>query len=211
VNDTAETITAQNASNATRRVPRQLLNDPARVDRPALGPVLVEGTNGIGHRSIGIPVHFHGVGAFDPIERHGSRHDLRKLEIEISERTVSRLLAQRSRPPSQPWRAFLAKHLSAMVSMDFFTVSTLAGRVLFVLVLLAHDHRRIVHVNVTEHPTAAWTAQQLVDAFPEDSAPRWLLRDRDSIYDDRVRRHHPHRLIAEFTPKPGPRRSADLA
>ena len=63
--------------------------------------------------------------------------------------------------------------------MDFFTVSTLTGRVLFVLVLLAHDRRRIVHVNVTEHPTAAWTAQQLVDAFPEDSAPRYLLRDRD--------------------------------
>ena len=68
--------------------------------------------------------------------------------------------------------------------MDFFTVSTLTGRVLFVLVLMAHDRRRIVHVNVTEHPTSAWTAQQLVEAFPEDSAPRWLLRARDSIYDD---------------------------
>jgi hypothetical protein len=70
--------------------------------------------------------------------------------------------------------------------MDFFTVSTLTGRVLFVLVLISHDRRRIVHVNLTEHPTSAWTAQQLVDAFPEDSAPRWLLRDRDS--DNQVRR-----------------------
>jgi hypothetical protein len=96
--------------------------------------------------------------------------ELRKLGIEISERTVSRLLARLSRPPSQPWRTFLANHLSAIVSMDFFTVSTLTGRVLFVLVLIAHDRRRIVHVNITEHPTAAWTAQQLVDA-PEDPRP----------------------------------------
>ena len=68
--------------------------------------------------------------------------ELRKLGIEISERTVSRLLAQLSRPPSQPWRTFLANHLSALVSMDFFTVSTLTGRVLFLLVLIAHDRRR---------------------------------------------------------------------
>jgi putative transposase len=97
--------------------------------------------------------------------------ELRKLGIEISERTVSRLLAQRSRPPSQPWRTFLTNHLSALVSMDFFTVSTLTGRVLFVLVLISHDRRRMVHVNVTEHPTSAWTAQQLVEAFPENFEP----------------------------------------
>jgi hypothetical protein len=59
--------------------------------------------------------------------------------------------------------------------VDFFTVSTLTGRVLFVLVVISHDGRRIVHVNFTEHPASAWTAQQLVEAFPEDSAPRWLL------------------------------------
>src|SRR5438445_4983448 len=72
--------------------------------------------------------------------------------------------------------------------MDFFTVSTLTGRVLFVLVLLSHERRRIVHVNVTDHPTAAWTAQQVVDAFPENTAPRWLLRDHDSIYGAAFRR-----------------------
>ena len=128
--------------------------------------------------------------------------ELRKLGIEISERTVSRLLARLSRPPSQPWRTFLANHLSALVSMDFFTVSTLTGRVLFVLVLMAHDRRRIVHVNVTEHPTSAWTAQQLVDAFPEDSAPRYLLRDRDSIYDDQVRRRIASLGITEVVSSP---------
>jgi putative transposase len=128
--------------------------------------------------------------------------ELQKLGIEISERTVSRLLAQRSRPPSQPWRTFLTNHLSALVSMDFFTVSTLTGRVLFVLVLIAHDRRRIVHVNVTEHPTSASTAQQLVEAFPEDSAPRWLLRDRDSIYDDQVRRRIASLGITEVVSSP---------
>src|SRR5207245_10140416 len=101
--------------------------------------------------------------------------------------TVSRLLGRR-RPPSQTWLTFLTNHMAAMVSMDFFTVSTLTGRVLFVLVLLSHERRRVVHVNVTEHPTSTWTAQQVVDAFPDDRAPQWLLRDRDSIYGDAFRR-----------------------
>jgi transposase InsO family protein len=65
--------------------------------------------------------------------------------------------------------------------MDFFTVPTVTGRILFVFVILLH-RRRIVHFNVTEHPTAAWTAQQVVEAFPDDTARRWLLRDRDAIY-----------------------------
>jgi len=69
-----------------------------------------------------------------------------------------------------------------LVSIDFFTVPTARLRVLFVLVVLAHHRRRVVHFNVTEHPTAAWTAQQVVDTFPDDSAPSYLLRDRDSIY-----------------------------
>ena len=86
--------------------------------------------------------------------------------------------------------------------MDFFTVSTLTGRLLFVLVLIAHDRRRIVHVNCTEHPTAAWTAQQVVEAFPEDTAPRWLLRDRDTIYDDTVRRRIASLGITEVVSSP---------
>ena len=72
--------------------------------------------------------------------------------------------------------------------MAFFTVPTLTGRVLFVLVLLSHHRRRIVHLGITEHPTAAWTAQQVIDAFPYDTAPRWLVRDRDAIYGDAFRR-----------------------
>jgi putative transposase len=108
--------------------------------------------------------------------------------VEISERTVSRLLRQSRRPPSQTWRTFLTNHMATLVSMDFLTVPTLTGRVLFVFVLLAHHRRRIVHFNVTEHPTAEWTAQQIIEAFPDDTAPRWALRDRDAVYGDIFRR-----------------------
>jgi hypothetical protein len=89
--------------------------------------------------------------------------------------------------PSQTWRTFLANHVQDLVSIDFFTVPTARLRVLFVLVVLAHHRRRVVHFNVTEHPTAAWTAQQLVDAFPDESAPPYLLRDRDQVYGQQFR------------------------
>jgi putative transposase len=128
--------------------------------------------------------------------------ELQKLGLGVSERTVSRLMPRRRRPPSQTWRTFLANHVTSMVSMDFFTVSTLTGRVLFVLVILAHERRRVVHVNVTEHPTAAWTAQQVVDAFPDDTAPRWLLRDRDSIYSDAFHRRAAAMGIEEVVSAP---------
>lgn len=76
--------------------------------------------------------------------------------------------------PDQP-----SRHLA---SIDFFTVPTAAFRVLYVFVVLAHDRRRVLHFNVVEHPTATWTAQQIVEAFPDASAPKYLMRDRDSIY-----------------------------
>ena len=85
--------------------------------------------------------------------------ELRKVGIDVSERTVSRLLRRPRRPSSPTWRTFLANHVGSLVSIDFFTVPTLTGRVLFVLVVLLHHRRRVVHVNITEHPTAAWTAQ----------------------------------------------------
>jgi len=123
------------------------------------------------------------MGAANPLWGAPRIHgELSKLGIAVSERTVSRLLRRRCRPPSQTWRTFLTNHVTALVSMDFFTVPTLTGRVLFVLVLLSHHRRRIVHLAITEHPTAMWTAQQIIEAFPDDSAPRWLMRDRDAIY-----------------------------
>lgn len=108
--------------------------------------------------------------------------ELLKLGIEISERTVSRLMPKRRKPPSQTWKAFLENHVNELVSIDFFTVPTATFRVLFVLVVLAHHRRRVLHFNVTEHPTELWTGQQMIEAFPEDTAPRYLLRDRDRIY-----------------------------
>jgi putative transposase len=86
------------------------------------------------------------------------------------------------RPPSQTWRTFLDNHLGNLVSVDFFVVPTVLFKVLFVFVVLAHERRRVVHINVTDAPTAQWTAQQLVEAFPWQTAPRYLLRDRDAVY-----------------------------
>ena len=114
--------------------------------------------------------------------------ELLKLGIDIAERTVSRLMPKHRPRPSQTWRTFLANHVRDLVSIDFFTVPTARLRVLFVLVVLARDRRRVVHFNVTEHPTAQWTAQQIVDAFPDESAPSYLLRDRDHVYGEQFRR-----------------------
>jgi putative transposase len=109
--------------------------------------------------------------------------ELLKLGVTISERQVSRLMQRAPRkPPSQTWRTFLTNHVGTLASIDFFTVPTAAFRLLYVFVVLAHNRRRVLHFNVTEHPTAAWTAQQIVEAFPEDHAPKYLMRDRDSIY-----------------------------
>jgi hypothetical protein len=81
--------------------------------------------------------------------------DLGKLGIEVSERTVSRLLGRPRRPTSQTWRTFLTNHVAVLVSIDFFTVPTVTGRILFVFVVLLHYRRRIVQFNVTEHQTAS--------------------------------------------------------
>ena len=94
------------------------------------------------------------------------------LGIQISESTVAKYMTRHSNPPSQTWRTFLDNHVADSVSVHFFTVPTATFRIPYVLVILRHERREIVHFNVTEHPTAQWTAQQLVDAFPFDSAPR---------------------------------------
>jgi putative transposase len=108
--------------------------------------------------------------------------ELQKLGIDVSQATVAKYLGRRRGPPSQSWRTFLTNHVAQLASIDFFTVPTATFRVLFVFVVLSHDRRRIVHVNVTAHPTAAWTAQQLREAWPWDTAPRFVIRDRDAIY-----------------------------
>jgi putative transposase len=108
--------------------------------------------------------------------------ELLKLGMNVCQATVAKYMVRHRRPPSQTWRTFLANHVGQMVAADFFVVPTATGRLLFVLVLLAHERRRVMHVAVTDHPTAAWTAQQLREAFPWDEAPRYLLRDRDHAF-----------------------------
>lgn len=112
--------------------------------------------------------------------------ELLKLGIDIGETSVGKHMARHRKPPSQTWRTFLENHAKNIVSVDFVTVPTIRFQVLSVFLVLAHDRRRIVHFNVTAHPTAEWTAQQLREAFPFDLVPRYLLRDRDRIFGDRL-------------------------
>jgi transposase InsO family protein len=108
--------------------------------------------------------------------------ELLKLGIDISQASVGKYMIRTRRPPSPSWRAFLDNHVKDLIAIDFFTVPTVTFRVLFAFLLLAHDRRQILHFNVTEHPTAEWTGRQLLQAFPWDTAPRYLIRDRDGIY-----------------------------
>ncbi|MFL6450231.1 MAG: integrase core domain-containing protein [Bryobacteraceae bacterium] len=108
--------------------------------------------------------------------------ELLKLGIDIGETSVSKYLVHRRKPPSQTWRTFLQNHLQSLGSVDFFTVPTIHFQVLYVFLVLAHERRRIVHFAVTANPTAEWTAHQLREAFPWETAPRYLLRDRDRIF-----------------------------
>ena len=93
------------------------------------------------------------------------------MGITVSESTVAKYMRRHPRRPSQTWRTFLVNHANQIMAADFFVVPTITWRLLFALVILAHDRRRIVHAAVTAHPTAAWTAQQLRNAFPENEAP----------------------------------------
>jgi putative transposase len=108
--------------------------------------------------------------------------ELLKLGIDIGESSVSKYMVRCRTPPSQTWRSLLDNHLRQLVSIDLFTVFTLRFQVLYVFLVLAHDRRRVLHFNVTAHPTAQWMGQQLREAFPFDPLPRYLLRDRDAIF-----------------------------
>ena len=108
--------------------------------------------------------------------------ELLQLGMEITEPTVAQYMVRHRQPPSQTWRTFLDNHVKSMVSVDFFVVPTIRFQILYVFLVLAHERRRILHFGVTAHPTAEWTAHLLREAFPWDSAPRYLLRDRDRIF-----------------------------
>jgi putative transposase len=108
--------------------------------------------------------------------------ELRFLGYEVAELTVAKYMRRLSPRPSATWRAFLEAHIRDIVAVDFFVVPTLTFRLLFGFLILRHHRRELVHVNVTDHPTAAWATHQLVESFPEETAPKFLLRDRDAIY-----------------------------
>src|SRR5579864_5963276 len=124
------------------------------------------------------------------LENLALRHqgELLKLGIDIAKSSASKYMVRCRKPPSQTWGTFLENHAQQLVSIDFFTVPTIRFQVLYVFLVLAHDRRRILHFNVTAHPTAAWTGQQLREPFPFAQLPRYLLRDRDAIFGDAFRR-----------------------
>jgi putative transposase len=110
--------------------------------------------------------------------------ELLMLGFDISERTISRWMkrAPKDPEPAKRWLAFLRNHREAIAAMDFFTVPTITFGVLYCFFVIAHDRRRILHFNVTKHPTSPWTVQQLREAFPYGSVPRFLIFDRDGKY-----------------------------
>ena len=123
--------------------------------------------------------------------------ELALLGLTVAESTVARYMGRARKPPSQTWRTFLENHVPDIVAVDFFLVATVTFRLLYCFLVLRHDRRRVVHFNVTPYPTARWTAQQVVEAFPFDEAPRFLIRDHDGIYGDDFRKRIKHLGIDE--------------
>lgn len=112
--------------------------------------------------------------------------ELLKLGYNICQTSIAKYMVRQPGPPSQAWHTFIRNHMTEIAAIDFFTVPTTTFKTLYVFLVLSLDRRHIVHFNVTVNPTAAWTALQLTQAFPFDSAPRYLIRDRDGAYGRQV-------------------------
>jgi putative transposase len=123
--------------------------------------------------------------------------ELALLGLTVAESTVAKYMSRAHKPPSQTWRTFLENHVGDIAAIDFFVAATVSFRLLYCFLVLRHDRRRIVHFNVTPCPTARWAAQQVVEAFPFDTAPRFLIRDHDSIYGHDFRERIKHLGIEE--------------
>jgi hypothetical protein len=108
--------------------------------------------------------------------------ELLKLGIELSQATVGRHLPRRPKAPSPTWRSFLRNHMTGIAAVDMFMVATATFKLLYAVIVLSHHRRRVIHFEVTQNPTQAWLARQITEAFPWDTAPRYLLRDRDTSY-----------------------------
>ena len=110
--------------------------------------------------------------------------ELLKLGISIGQTSVAKYLVRRRRPPSQGWRTFLRNHAGGIAAMDLFVVPTISFRLLYGLLILRHDRRRLLWLGATGHPTAEWITRQLTEACGWDEAPRYLVRDRDRSYNE---------------------------
>jgi transposase InsO family protein len=112
--------------------------------------------------------------------------ELLKLGSEVAQSTVAKYMARSGRGRSQTWKTFLRNHSAGIGAMDFLIVPTVGFRLLFVLIILRHERRRLISLSVTDHPTAEWIAHQITDAFPWDEAPDYIIRDRDGSYGQAV-------------------------
>ena len=112
--------------------------------------------------------------------------ELLKLGYDVCETTIAKYMVRSPGTSSQSWQTFIRNHMSEMVAVDFLTVHTVTFKTIYVFVILSLERRRVIHFNVTTNPTSEWTSLQLTQAFPFDSAPRFLIRDRDGIYGQRV-------------------------
>jgi len=114
--------------------------------------------------------------------------ELLKLGIDEAQTTVAKYMARVRRPPTQTWKTFLQNHAKGIAAVDFLVVPTAVFKLLFGLVILCHDSRGLVHIAVTSDPIAGWIARQVKEAFPWDTAPKYLIRDRDGAYGEPFRR-----------------------
>jgi putative transposase len=128
--------------------------------------------------------------------------ELRFLGYEVAALTVAKYMRRASRCPSPTWRAFLAAHRNDIAAVDFFVVPTLTCRLLFGFVILRHDRRELLHIGVTDQPTAPWAAQQIVHAFPDETGPAYLLRDRNAIFGADFQRRVERMGIRQFVIAP---------
>ena len=128
--------------------------------------------------------------------------ELLKLGIRIGQTAVAKYMVKRSKAPSPTWRTFLRNHIDGIAALDMFVVVSGAFKLLYVLIVLGHARRQIIHYAVTQHPTQDWLSQQITEAFPWDNAPRYLLRDRDASYGPRFRRRVQAMGIEEVVTSP---------
>lgn len=104
------------------------------------------------------------------------------IGINIAQSTVAKYMGQKRGPPSQSWKTFIRNHADGIAACDFLVVPTIGFKILFAFIVMAHERRKLLHIGVTAHPTAQWTARQLTEAFPWDETPNTLIRDNDAIY-----------------------------